>query len=350
MALFEHLDYAQHENVSFYHDPVTGLKAIIAVHNTTLGASLGGCRMWPYQSSAEALTDVLRLSQGMSYKAAMAGLAQGGGKAVIIGDPRKHKSETLMHAMGRFVDSFNGSYIIAEDSGISVPDVIQMSSQTLHTAGTYARYSFDGSIPDGNPSPATAFGVFQGIQAAVQYRFNSSLKGKKIAIQGVGHVGLRLARHLHNAGAKLYVSDIYHENLHIAEQELSATIVNNKTIHTLDVDVYAPCALGGAVNASSVHEIKAAIIAGAANNQLATPDMADILMQKGILYVPDYVINAGGIIDIFHQSQASSSNEKLREQLEGIGNTISKVLNISAEQACTSLSVANNFAEQRLQK
>jgi len=350
MALFEHPDYDQHEKVSYFQDPLTGLKAIIAVHNTNLGASLGGCRMWPYSNSEDALKDVLRLSQGMSYKAAMAGLAQGGGKAVIIGDPRKHKTEALMQAMGRFVDSFNGRYIIAEDSGITVQDVIQMSSQTPYTAGTQARYSFDGSQPDGNPSPATAFGVFNGIQAAVKYRFGSDLAGKKIAIQGVGHVGLRLARHLYEAGAKLYVSDIYQENLLIAEQELSATIVDNNHIHTLDVDVYAPCALGGAINNASVHLIKAPIIAGAANNQLLTPNMADLLQQQDIVYIPDYVINAGGIIDIYHQTQDDSSNEKLREQLEQIGQTVTNILEKSSQQGTTTTNIANKIAEQALQK
>jgi len=347
MALFEHPDFDNHEQVAFHHDKETGLKAIIAVHNTNLGPSLGGCRMWPYASSAEALTDALRLSAGMSYKAAMANIPQGGGKAVIIANPREHKSEMLMHAMGRFVDSFNGRYIIAEDSGISVQDINQMATQTKYASGNHARYSIDENKPDGNPAPSTSFGVFCGIKAAVKYVFNSDMKGKTVAIQGVGNVGLRLARHLHRAGAVLFVSDIYEENLLIAHEELGATIVDNKTIHSLNVDVFAPCALGSAVNENTIETFNTKIIAGAANNQLSNASMDLALMNRQITYVPDYVINAGGIIDIHHQSLDGSSDEKLREQLSNIGNTVLQVLEQAKAQGLPTQQVANKIASTR---
>ncbi|MGB3727003.1 MAG: Glu/Leu/Phe/Val dehydrogenase dimerization domain-containing protein [Glaciecola sp.] len=350
MALFEHPDYHNHENVSYYHDAKTGLRAIIAVHNTTLGPSLGGCRMFPYANSDEALTDVLRLSSGMSYKAAMAGLPQGGGKAVIIGNPREHKSAALMQAMGRFVNSFNGSYIIAEDSGISVSDVLQMQEATTFTGGCKASYSFDGTTPDGNPAPATAYGVFCGIKAAVDYVYGTDLLGKKVAIQGVGHVGLRLAKHLHQAGAELFVSDIYDDNLLIAEAEFGATIVDNNSIHSLPVDVYAPCALGGAINKDTIDDIRARVVAGAANNQLATDDMGTRLLQNNIAYVPDYVINAGGIIDIYHQTQSDSSNALLKQQLENIGNTVMHLLTEAEAQNKATVTIANAMAEEVMNK
>lgn len=308
--------------------------------------------MWPYANSGEALTDVLRLSSGMTYKAAMAGLPQGGGKAVIIGDPRKHKSAELMQAMGRFVDTFAGRYIIAEDSGISVQDVEHMASQTNYATGKQARYSVDGSKPDGNPAPSTAYGVFCGIKAAVEYTFvnspdGSSLLGKKVAIQGVGHVGLRLARLLHNAGAKLFVSDIFDDNLKIAADELGATIVDKAVIHSLDVDVYAPCAMGAAINKQTLPEIKARIIAGAANNQLASVEMDSAVHEAGKVYVPDYVLNAGGIIDLYHQTQDTSSDEILRKQIEKIGESVKEILDKSNKLNLATQSVSNQIAEKK---
>ena len=348
MALFEHPDFDNHEHVSFCFDKETGLQAIIAIHNTHLGPSLGGCRMWPYSNSEEALSDVLKLSQGMSYKAAMAGLKQGGGKAVIIGDPRKHKSDALMRAMGRFVNNLNGQYIIAEDSGINVEDVQIMGSQTSYAAGASARFSFDNSIANGNPAPSTAYGVFCGIKSATQHVFSSDLRNKTVAIQGLGNVGLRLAKHLYEAGAKLFVSDIYSDNLLVAQNEYEASIVDNESIHMLDVDIFAPCALGGAINEQSIDHIKAKIVAGAANNQLTNNQLAKTLKLNNIAYVPDYVINAGGIIDIYHQSLTNSSNHNLRLQLEDIGNTVQKVLEKSSLSDSSTVDIANEIAEQAL--
>jgi leucine dehydrogenase len=346
MSIFEHPDYDKHEHVTFINDAKTGLQAIIAVHNTNLGPSVGGCRMFPYQNSEAALKDVLRLSTGMSYKAAMAGLPQGGGKAVIIGDPRKDKSSALMGEMGRFVNSLQGKYIIAEDSGISVSDINEMAKETAFASGNKALYSVDGNHADGNPAPATSYGVFKSIQAAVKHVYNDELVGKKVAIQGVGHVGLRLAKLLHEAGCELLVSDIFEENLLIAKQKYGATIVDNQSIHMQKVDVYAPCALGGAINESSINQLGAKIVAGAANNQLAHESLDKALFDKGICYVPDYVANAGGIIDIQYQSLTGGSDKILREKVAQIGATVSAILKESSANNRPTQAIANSQAEK----
>ncbi|MFQ3250054.1 MAG: leucine dehydrogenase [Glaciecola sp.] len=344
MSVFDHPEFAEHEHVSFYHDKETGLKAIIAVHNTNLGPGLGGCRMFNYVNSEDALTDVLRLSKGMTYKAAMAGLKQGGGKAVIFGDPRKDKTPEMMKAMGRFVDTFKGQYITAEDSGIAVSDICLMGENTEHVSGTFSKYSFDGSLADGNPAPATAYGVFVGIKAAVQHVFQSDLRGKKVAIKGIGHVGIRLAEHLAREGAILYVADIFPDGVNKAVAEFGATEVDVADIDSLDVDVFAPCALGNAINAQNINSIKARIIAGAANNQLASSSIGYELTQRGILYAPDYVINAGGIIDIYHQ-RTDSNADKLRKHLNQIGETLSTIFAEADRSGQATAKVADKLAE-----
>ncbi|WP_088331782.1 Glu/Leu/Phe/Val dehydrogenase dimerization domain-containing protein [Lacimicrobium sp. SS2-24] len=346
MSVFDHAAYDKHEHVAFYHDVKSGLKAIIAVHNTNLGPSLGGCRMWPYANSSEALTDVLRLSKGMSYKSAMANLKLGGGKSVIIGDPRKEKTADMMLAMGDFVQSLGGKYISAEDSGISVSDLKTMSQRSDYIAGTQAAYRYDGGPADGNPAPSTAYGVFMGLKASVAYGLKTDLNGVSVAIQGLGHVGYRLAEHLHNAGAKLYVTDIYPDNLEQAKQQFNATVVSPDEIFALDVDVFAPCALGSAINDQTIDQIKARVIAGAANNQLAEERHGQALKDKGILYAPDYVINAGGVIDIYHQRQGSSA-QALREHLEGIGETLNEIYRKAEQQGLPTNIEANKIAEQR---
>ncbi|MGQ8367417.1 Glu/Leu/Phe/Val dehydrogenase dimerization domain-containing protein [Glaciecola sp. 1036] len=347
MAVFEHPDFDKHEQVAFFSDKKTGLKAIIAVHNTNLGPSLGGCRMWPYENTAAALKDVLRLSKGMTYKAAMAGLPQGGGKAVIIGDPRQHKTPDLMRAMGDCVNKLNGSYIIAEDSGISVSDINAMGERTPNVAGNFARFSLAHETSDGNPAPATAYGVFCGIKAAVAHKLSSDLKGKTVAIQGIGHVGLRLARHLHQAGAKLIVADIFEDNVQLAHSEFGAQIVAVEQIHQQECDVFAPCALGGAINEFSIDQIKAPIVAGAANNQLADKSLDLALVTKNITYVPDYVINAGGIIDIYYQRDEQGTAEITKQKLEAIGDTVQEILVRANKEQRGTEDVANELAEQR---
>ena len=346
MSVFDHKEFDNHEHVAFYSDNASGLKAIIAVHNTNLGPSLGGCRMWPYADSAEALNDVLRLSKGMSYKAAMADLKLGGGKSVIIGDPRKEKTPEMMAAMGKFVESLGGKYITAEDSGIAVSDLQMMAQHSAHIAGTEAKYHYNDEPADGNPAPSTAYGVFVGLKASVQHKLGTGLNGVKVAIQGLGHVGYRLARHLHNEGAELYVTDIFPESLEKAKEEFGATVVSPDEIFALDVDVLAPCALGAAINTNTLGQLKVKVIAGAANNQLAEESTGELVKEKGILYAPDYVINAGGVIDIYHQRMLSTSSA-MRAHIERIGETLVEIYHRADQENLATNIVANKMAEER---
>ncbi|UAA37782.1 Glu/Leu/Phe/Val dehydrogenase [Paraneptunicella aestuarii] len=349
MSLFEHHEFDNHKEVVFCNDEKSGLKAIIAVHNTNLGPSLGGCRMFPYANSGEALTDVLRLSKGMTYKAAMANLNQGGGKAVIIGDPRTQKSRDMFLALGDFIERLGGDYITAEDSGVAVSDLHATAERTQYVSGIKAKFTYDGSPADGNPAPGTAYGVFVGLKTTVEYALHSSLDGVKVAIQGLGHVGYRLAKHLRDAGAELYVTDIFPEQLEKAREELGATVVQPNDIYGLDVDVFAPCALGAILNDNTIPQIKAKVIAGAANNQLAREALGSVLRSKGICYAPDYVINAGGIIDIYHQTQDGTPDD-LRKHLESIGDTLREIYIRADETDQANNLVANVIAEERFNK
>ncbi|WP_297819780.1 Glu/Leu/Phe/Val dehydrogenase dimerization domain-containing protein [uncultured Paraglaciecola sp.] len=346
MSVFEHSEFDGHEHVAFYQDRTSGLKAIIVVHNSNLGSALGGCRMWPYANDEEALRDVLRLSKGMTYKAAMAGLKQGGGKAVIIGDPRTEKTSDKLLAMGKFIDSLSGKYISAEDSGLTVDDLKLMGRQTEHVSGIYGKYHINSEPADGNPAPSTAYGVFVGLKTTVGHAMNSGLEGVKIAIQGLGHVGMRLAKHLHKQRAILYVSDIHQENIENAVREFSATAVSPQNIYDLDVDVFAPCAMGAILDSDNIARLKVKVIAGAANNQLAREEYGQLLADKGILYAPDYVINAGGIIDIYHQS-IISSDKGLRDHIEKISDTLLEIYRRAQSQGIATNIVANQIAEER---
>ncbi|MDM7860075.1 Glu/Leu/Phe/Val dehydrogenase dimerization domain-containing protein [Alteromonas sp. ASW11-36] len=346
MSVFEHGEFDKHERVAFWNDEKTGLKAIIAVHNTYLGPALGGCRMWPYANSAEALTDVLRLSKGMTYKAAMAELKLGGGKSVILGDPRRIKTADMMESMGRFVESLGGSYYTAEDSGISVDDLHNMAKHSQYIAGINAKYQYTGEPSDGNPAPSTAYGVFVGLQAAVQHKFGTGVNGLTVAIQGLGHVGYRLAAHLHAAGAKLIVTDIYPENTQRAVEEFGATVVAPEQINSVKADVLAPCAMGATINLESIAGIQTSVIAGAANNQLSTEAMGEMLRQKDILYAPDYVINAGGVIDIYHQ-RFDSSAAAMKSHIERIGDNLSAIFTRADDENKATNEVANTMAEER---
>ncbi|HZR35553.1 MAG TPA: Glu/Leu/Phe/Val dehydrogenase dimerization domain-containing protein [Nevskia sp.] len=344
MSVFSHPEFDAHEQVAFRYDRASGLKAIIAVHSTRLGKGLGGCRMWPYASDAEALTDVLRLSRGMTYKAALAGLPQGGGKSVIIGDPRHDKTPALIQAMGRFVDSLGGQYVVAEDSGTSVADIRLMATETRHVGGLADEKSVAAGRT-GDPSPATAMGTFIGIKAAVKAKFGrDDLKGLKVAIQGVGNVGGRLAQHLHAAGAKLWVTDLHQPAVERCVRELGAAAVPMEAVHSLDVDVYAPCALGAILNDRTIPEIRAKVIAGAANNQLAKPKHDHALLERGILYAPDYVINAGGIIDIFYEGP-NYDEATVHAHLERIGHTLSQIFEYSAREKRPTGEIADRMAE-----
>ncbi|HEX4597499.1 MAG TPA: Glu/Leu/Phe/Val dehydrogenase dimerization domain-containing protein [Burkholderiaceae bacterium] len=344
MSVFSHPEFDAHEQVTFRLDRESGLKAIIAVHNTRLGHALGGCRMWPYASDTEALTDVLRLSRGMTYKAALAGLPQGGGKSVIIGDPRHEKTPALIHAMGRFVDSFGGSYIVAEDSGTSVADMRLMSSQTRHVAG-FVDQDSEACGRTGDPSPATAMGVFIGIQSAVKAKLGRDhLNGLRVAIQGVGNVGRRLARHLSDAGASLWVTDMHQAAVQRCVEEIGAQPVPHDGVHALDVDVFAPCALGAVLNDKTIPQIKATIVAGAANNQLAYPKHDYALLERGVLYAPDYVINAGGIIEIYYEGP-DYDEHKVAVHLQRIGATLTRIFDHSARSGRPTGEIADRMAE-----
>ena len=343
MNVFDHPDFDHHELVAFRDDPASGLKAIIAVHNSTLGPALGGCRMFSYASNNEALSDVLRLSRGMTYKSALAGIALGGGKSVIIGNPQQDKSRQLLLAMGDFINSLNGSYITAEDSGTGVADMAIMSEKTAHVTGVV-----NGEEYGGDPSPITAYGVYQGIVASVAYQFNSDLKGVRIALQGIGRVGFYLARQLIEAGAIVYAADINPANIQRAVDQLGVIALPLDNILSSDVDVLVPCALGGAINPQSIDIIKAKVVAGAANNQLATADMGEALKQRDVLYAPDYVVNAGGIIDVYYQTQGIRDRKIVSDHVDKIGATLKTIFTRSTQTGRATSHIADELAEEIL--
>ena len=336
-----HSEYDGHETVVSCSDPTAGLTAIIAVHSTRLGPALGGCRMWPYASKAEAMTDALRLSQGMTYKSALAGLSLGGGKAVIQGDPRRDKTPALFQAMGRFIDSLGGRYITAEDVGIKVADVEAMGIETNHVAGTPAKGS-------GDPSPATALGVFEGIRACLRQKFGrADFAAITIAIQGLGSVGWKVAERLHEAGAKLVVADIHEAILARARNELGAKIVAPEVIYDQSCDVFAPCALGAVINDETLPRLKAGVVAGSANNQLAEARHGAALKTAGILYAPDYAINAGGIINISHEVPAYDHARAFAD-VARIGDTLLEVFSLAESRGLSTAEAADRLAETRL--
>ncbi|NMP32409.1 Glu/Leu/Phe/Val dehydrogenase [Thalassotalea sp. M1531] len=319
MAFFDLVDFDNHEQVVFCSDEETGLKAIIAVHSTKLGAAVGGCRMWDYASDEEALVDVLRLSKGMTYKNAMAGLTMGGGKSVIIGDAKKIKSEALFKAFGRALNGLGGRYVSAEDVNITTTDIAIANTETPYVTGTEGK--------SGNPAPFTALGTFLGLKAAVKHKLNrDDLKGLTVAVQGLGSVGFYLCEHLNKAGAKLVVTDINEQAVDKAVEQFGAQAVGLNEIYDVECDVYAPCALGATVNDSTIDRIKAKIIAGCANNVLAEPKHDQALVERGILYAPDYVINAGGIINVSFEEDycADRATKKVEEIYDTLLNVFAK--------------------------
>jgi len=347
MKLFSHHEFDNHEQVVFCHDAASGLKAIIAIHNTNRGPALGGCRMYPYASEAEALNDVLRLSRGMTYKSALADLPLGGGKSVIIGDPSKQKTPALMRAMGTAVERLAGRYIVAEDSGTSVADMQQIGQMTRHVSGIADKYDSEGNRRSGDPSPMTAHGVFVGIRSAVRHRLGrSDLRGVRVAIQGVGNVGQHLARELHQAGAELWVSDINSDAVQRLVDELGAIAVPNPEIFDREVDVFAPCALGAVLNDDTIPRLQARVVAGAANNQLAESRHGRVLAEQGILYAPDYVINAGGVIDVCYEASNVGQAEVL-QKVDAIGNTLEEIFQRAQRQHRATHEVADQLAEER---
>ncbi len=335
VAISRSAGFDDHEEVIFCNDDDAGLRAIIAIHSTVLGPALGGCRVWSYASDDEALTDVLRLSRAMTYKHALAGTRQGGGKSVIIADSRTDKSAALLRAFGRCVDALGGRYIVAEDVGTSVDDMAVVHSVTRHVAGLV------------DPSPVTAYGVFSGIKAAARHKLaRDGLAGLKVAVQGVGHVGRALCGYLREAGAELFVTDIDPALVDRAQADFAAQPAALDEIYDLEVDVLAPCALGGVLNDNTIPRLKAAIVAGAANNQLGLARHGAALAERGILYAPDYVINAGGIINISFEG-ASYDRDGAMKQTEGIYDTLMEVFGRAEADAAPTNEVADRMARER---
>lgn len=340
-AVFDHPEMGGHENIVFAKDRDSGLNAIIAVHDTTLGPALGGCRVWPYEKPADALTDALRLSRGMTYKNALAGLDLGGGKAVIIACPREEKSQDMMEAFGGHVERLSGTYITAEDVGVSPEDMEAVARRTDHVRGTSATGL-------GDPSPYTALGVFEGIKASARHVFgNGDLEGRTVSVQGLGHVGFDVARQLAEAGAKLIVSDIHAPAVERARDALGASVVEAGDAHRVEADIFVPCALGAGLNARTVPEIRARIVAGAANNQLQTPADGIALKRRGILYAPDYAINAGGVISIA-LAKPGEDDSRVRAKTLAIGETLTRIFERAAQEDTTPEMVADKMAEERL--
>ena len=343
--LFDLFRQNDHEQLVFCSDKASGLRAIIGIHNTTLGPALGGARMWTYASDYDALRDVLRLSKGMTYKAAAAGLNLGGGKAVIIGDPHTQKSEALFRAFGRYVESLGGRYITAEDVGTSVQEMVHILAETKYVTGI--PFELGGS---GDPSPVTAYGTFVGIKACANIRYGSdSLEGKRVAIQGAGHVASGLAKYLFEAGAKVTITDIYTEKAQEVAKTTGGTVVAPNEIYDVDCDIFSPAALGGGINDETIAKLKCEIVAGPANNQLADEDRhAKALAKRDILYAPDYVINAGGLINVASELEGYSQSRALK-QAENIYNTLRRILLRSSEAGVTTIEAANHIVEERLQ-
>ncbi len=331
-----------HEQLLFCNDNETGLKAIIAVHNTVLGPALGGTRMWTYNNEMEALNDVLRLSRGMSYKNSISGLNLGGGKAVIIGDSRSMKSEALFRRFGKFVNSLAGKYITAEDVGISPIDMTWVSMETDHVVGLPGK--------SGDPSPVTAHGTYVGMKACAKHQFGSdSLTGKKVAVQGVGHVGEYLVEALAAEGAKIYITDIHEPTLKRVAETYGAEVVGLNEIYDIDMDIYAPCALGATINDDTLERLKCSIIAGAANNQLQNEAVhGKAVMQKGMIYAPDFALNAGGVINCYSEVKGLSSQWAM-DKAEEIYTTISNIVSRSASENVPTYQIANRMAEERIE-
>jgi leucine dehydrogenase len=341
MPIFKHPEFDAHEEIVFCHDPESGLRAIIAIHNTRRGPAVGGCRMWPYASEDEALTDALRLSRGMTFKSALADLPFGGGKSVIVGDPHKDKTDTLLLAMAGFVDSLGGRYIIAEDVGITQDDAEVMQRRTAYVAGTRAGGA-------GDPSPSTAYGVYMGIRAAAAHRLGQeSLKGIRVAVQGLGQVGTHLCRYLAKDGARLSVTDIDPAAVARAEAEFAAEAVAPEAIYDTPAEIFAPCALGAVINDETLPRLRTSIVAGSANNQLAEARHGAALAERNILYAPDYVINAGGVINISHEGAAYRKDEAVKH-VARIHDTLAEIFRRADAEKIPTSQAADALALERL--
>ena len=345
MELFKYMEQYDYEQLLFVQDRQSGLKAIIAIHDTTLGPALGGTRMWTYDSEEAAIEDALRLAKGMTYKNAAAGLNLGGGKTVIIGDPRKDKNEEMFRAFGRYIQGLNGRYITAEDVGTTVADMDIIHEETDYVTGISPAFG-----SSGNPSPVTAFGVYRGMKAAAKEAFGTdSLEGKVIAVQGVGNVAFNLCKHLHEEGAQLIVTDINKESVQMAVEHFGASAVDPDEIYGVECDIYAPCALGATINDQTIPQLKAKVIAGAANNQLKETRHGDAIHEMGIVYAPDYVINAGGVINVADELYGYNQERALKK-VEMIYNNIERVIEIAKRDGIPTYVAADRMAEERIEK
>jgi len=335
-----------HEQLVYCHDEASGLRAIIGIHSTVLGPALGGTRMWNYASEDQAVMDVLRLSQGMTYKASVAGLDLGGGKAVILGDARQHKSEALFKAYGRFVNSLSGKYITAEDVGTSKSDMEWIATETKHVSGLPE--SMGGS---GDPSPVTAYGVYMGMKAGARVALgNDSLEGRKVLVQGVGNVGTYLVEHLVAEGAHVWISDVYEPSIQkLLSRFPQLEVCQPDQVASADVDIYAPCALGATLNAQSIANLRCALVAGGANNQLATDEDMQRLMDRSIAYAPDFVINAGGLINVYAEIKGLNREWAL-QKTRGIYDQTLAIFEQAAQNRVSTNEAAVRLAHQRLTK
>jgi leucine dehydrogenase len=344
MELFATLDTMGHEQVVFFHHKDTGLKAIVAIHNTVLGPALGGCRMWNYASEDEAVNDVLRLSRGMTYKAAVSGLNLGGGKSVIIGEPLKDKTqeEAFFRAFGRFIESLNGRYITAEDVNTSVELMDYIHMETDHVVGVHPVHG-----GGGDPSPFTAYGTIQGIKASLQKKYgHTDLEKCSYAVQGVGHVGIHIVKTLTDAGAKVFVTDLNEERVQQCV-DMGAEALKGDDIYSVDANVYVPCALGATVNEKTIPQFKFDIVAGSANNQLANDACGDELEKRGILYAPDYAINAGGLMNVYVELQGYDQ-ERAYRMVSGVYDIIENIYKVAARDGIPTYKAADRMAEERI--
>jgi leucine dehydrogenase len=341
--LFDRLSQFDHEQIVVCQDNHTGLKAVIAIHNTVLGPGLGGTRMWVYQNDKEAIHDALRLSRGMTYKAAISGLNLGGAKAVISGDPAAMKSEALMRKFGRFVENLAGKYITAEDVGTTTKDMEYVKMETDHVVGLPE--SMGGG---GDPSPVTAYGVYMGIKASAKKCYgNDGLSGKRVVVQGVGKVGYHLVELLVKEGAKVYIADISQNNLEICSK-LGAEVISNSEVYTKVTDIFAPCALGAILNSETIPQLRCAIISGAANNQLEDDIVhGNMLKERGILYAPDFLVNAGGLINVYSE-YTGYNRERAMSQAEEIYNTTYNIYRLSEDEGINTQLSAIKLAEKRI--
>ena len=345
MAIFKDMEAFDYEQIVFCQHQASGLKAIIAIHDTTLGPALGGTRMWTYESEEVAIEDALRLAKAMTYKNAAAGLNLGGGKAVIIGDPHKDKNEEMFRAYGRFIQGLNGRYITAEDVGTTVSDMDIIHEETDFVTGVSPAFG-----SSGNPSPVTAYGVYRGMKAAAKAAFGTdSLEGKTVAVQGVGNVAYHLCKHLHEEGAVLVVTDIHQEAVDKAVRDFGAKAVDPNDIYSVECDIFSPCALGGIINDLTIPQLKAKVIAGSANNQLKEERHGDIIHEMGIVYAPDYVINAGGVMNVADELYGYN-RERAMKKVETIYDKIETVLTIANRENIPTYKAADRMAEERIEK